>query len=66
MSPCDVTLWLFRDGFLALTQDMQEWPHYTLHTIDPATYSLPHANVEGMMRFLWSDVLKQCALQGGA
>ena len=24
MSPCDATLWLFLDGFLALTQDMQE------------------------------------------
>ena len=30
MSPCDATLRLFLDGFLALAQDMQEGPCYTL------------------------------------
>ena len=28
MSPCDATLRRFLDGFLALTQDMQEGPCY--------------------------------------
>ena len=29
MSPCDATLWLFRDGYLALTQYMQQGPFYS-------------------------------------
>ena len=29
MSPCDATLRLFLDGFLALTQDMKEGPCYS-------------------------------------